>query len=114
MNTTRGLSFLAAALILLGIGVFMLQPAAPQGECVPEGEPYSGWMDPDQDNCPISEESYREILDWETSPKPFRMAGAGIALVGIGFGVAAGVKAVRGKKPGGDPGAGHTPPPNDP
>ncbi|WP_121254832.1 hypothetical protein [Nocardioides ferulae] len=87
MAKTRIWLALGLLLMLLGVVVFLLQPGPPDGECVPEGAPSSGWVISD---CPMSEESYAEIRDYETSPKPFRIAGlilvvTGLAALVVGF-----------------------------
>ena len=72
-----------AALILLWLVVFMLQPGPADGECVPAGAPYSGFVD-EEAGCGLSDESYAKSVDYESSPKPFRIAGILMVVTGIG------------------------------
>ena len=95
---TKRLLAVAAALVVVGVVVILLQPGPPEAECVPEGTPSSGFVDTDKD-CPISQESWDEISEWNSSPKPFRIAGALLVLVGIVTGV---VALVVGRRRGGD------------
>jgi hypothetical protein len=85
MATKAKLLVAAAALVVLGIVLILLQPGPPAGVCVAEGEPSSGFVD-DDSGCPISIESYEEINDYETGPKPFRIAGILVIVVGLGVG----------------------------
>ena len=95
---TKRLLTVAAALVAVGVVLIVLQPGPPEAECVPEGTPSSGFVDTDQD-CPISQESWERISDWESSPKPFRIAGALVILAGI---VTGGVALVAGRRRRGD------------
>lgn len=95
MKSTRG-KFLAiaGALILLGVLAFVLQPGPPESECVPTNGPTSGFMDEEKD-CAISIESFEEISDYNSSPKPFRIAGLLLIVAGIVVGVVGLVKGRR-------------------
>ncbi|GAA2075732.1 hypothetical protein GCM10009821_13620 [Aeromicrobium halocynthiae] len=86
----------AGALVAVGIVVVLLQPGPPEAECVPEGTPSSGFVDSDRD-CPISQESWAEISEWRSLPKPFRILGALLVLAGV---VMAGVAVVVGRRRG--------------
>jgi hypothetical protein len=85
MATKAKLLVAAAALVVVGILLIFLQPGPPAGECVAEGEPSSGFVD-DDSGCPISIESYEEISDYESAPKPFRIAGLLVVVIGLGVG----------------------------
>jgi len=78
----------AAVLIVLGALSFILQPGPPDGECAPEGTISSGFVDEDKD-CPLTIESWDEIADYESSPKPFRIAGLVLVVAGLGVGAVA-------------------------
>ncbi|MBQ1071645.1 hypothetical protein KBX06_00465 [Micromonospora sp. C31] len=88
----------AVALLLLGALSFVLQPGPPEPECAKAGAPTSGFVDDDNRDCAITIESYAEIRDYETSPKLFRIAGAGLVLAGLVVGVVGLVK--RSRRPG--------------
>jgi len=85
---------LAGGLLLLGALSFVLQPGPPEPVCAAAGAPSSGFVDSDR-NCEITIESYDRIREYETSPKLFRIAGAGLVLVGLVVGVAGLVKRSR-------------------
>lgn len=78
---------IAGALLLLGALSFVLQPGPPDPKCADAGAPTSGFVAEDDPNCAITIESYAEIRDYETSPKPFRIVGAGLVLTGLVVGV---------------------------
>lgn len=95
VKTTRSKLFaVAAALVLLGVVLFALQPGEPEGECVTDGGPSSGFVDSDS-GCPISIESYEEIADYRSSAKPFRIAGLVFVLAGVGVAITGAVKKPR-------------------
>lgn len=77
----------AAALILFGVLSIVLQPGPPDPECAPPGAPSSGFVDEDNPDCAITMESFEEIREYETSPKPFRIAGAVMVLGGLVVGL---------------------------
>ncbi len=81
------LLLLAAALVVLGVVSILLQPGPPDSECVPEGQPSSGFVDEEKD-CNISIESWEEIADHNSSPKPFRIVGLLLIVIGVGTGIA--------------------------
>lgn len=89
---------IAGVLVLLGVVVIFLQPGPPDPECVPEGTPYSGFVD-DESGCPISTESMEKITDYESSPKPVRIVGLLIILVGLGVAVVAAFRKPRATGP---------------
>ena len=90
----RNLRVVGAVLILLGVLAFALQPGEPKAVCTSENGPTSGFVDAEQD-CPISQESWNEIADYRSSPKPFRIAGLVLVVAGVGTLVAAGLSARR-------------------
>ena len=94
MTGAKKLLVVAAGLIVLGVLAFVLQPGEPAGECVPEGAPSSGFVD-SESGCPISNESYAEIADYRSSPKPFRIVGLVLVVAGLGVGITGIVKQVR-------------------
>ena len=94
MSAAKKLLVIAAGLIVLGVLAFVLQPGEPAGECALEGSPSSGWVD-EESGCPISIESYEEIADYRSSPKPFRIVGLVLVVAGLGVGVTGIVKQVR-------------------
>lgn len=83
-------------LVVLGVLAIVLQPGPPEGECVAEGAPSSGFVDSDS-GCAISDESYAEIADYNSSPKPFRIVGLLLVLAGV---VTAVVTLVRSRRSG--------------
>jgi hypothetical protein len=84
----------AGGLLVLGVLSFVLQPGPPEAVCAAADAPSSGFVDSDR-NCAITIESYDRIRKYETSPKPFRVAGAGLVLVGLMVGVTGLVKRSR-------------------
>ncbi|TXG78177.1 hypothetical protein E6P97_00265 [Patescibacteria group bacterium] len=76
---------IVAAVLLLAFG----GGKEPETECAPQGVPYSGMIDPDKGDCPISNESWERVMDYREKPKPLRMVGLVSAVSGIGFGIAA-------------------------
>ena len=95
-SKAKKLLIVAAALVVAGVLAFALQPGEPEAVCVQEGTPSSGFVDEDQGGCPISIESYEEIADYRSAPKPFRIAGLLLLVAGVGAGVAALVIGRRG------------------
>ena len=84
-KTTLGL---AGILIVLAVVSFLfLNGAKPDTVCVEEGAPYSGFVDEEKDNCPISDESYQKIVDYDSKPKIGRIAGLVLGVAGVGVGV---------------------------
>lgn len=81
------LPVLGVVLILLGVLAFILQPGPPDPVCAEAGAPSSGFVAEDDPNCAITIESYNEIREYETSPKPFRIAGLILVLGGVALGV---------------------------
>lgn len=90
---------IAAGLIALGVVAFVLQPGPPDPVCVEQGTPSSGFED-SESGCPISMESFEEISDYNSAPKPFRIAGLLLVVVGLAVGV---VGLVKGRRGSGDP-----------
>lgn len=93
-SKTRTLLVVGAVLVLLGVLAFALQPGEPKAECTAENGPTSGFVDEEQD-CPISIESWNEIADYRSSPKPLRIAGLVLVVAGVGTAIAGGVSARR-------------------
>lgn len=81
------LPVLGIALILLGVLAIVLQPGPPDPVCAEAGAPTSGFVAEDDPNCALTIESFNEIRDYETSPKPFRIAGLVLVLGGVVVGV---------------------------
>jgi hypothetical protein len=78
---------LAAVLVALGILAFSLQGLGkPEVECAEEGAPSSGFVD-DESGCPITQQSFEEIRDYESGPQVFRIAGLVLIVTGAGAGV---------------------------
>ena len=75
----------SAGLIVLGIALFALQPGPPEPGCATDPNATSGFTDPEQD-CPISIDSMNAIREHEAAPKWFRIAGVGVAVVGVVIG----------------------------
>lgn len=81
---------LAAVLIVLGLALFVIPtPGEPALECVSQSAPSSGFVDDDQDGCPVSTESYNKYRDWESKPKLDNIAGVILLLGGVGAAVVA-------------------------
>ena len=78
----------AAALVVVGVLAFFLQPGAPDSECADDPNVTSGFVDEEKD-CPISIESWEEISDYESSPKLFRIAGLLLIVAGVIVGIVA-------------------------
>lgn len=98
MKTSRSLFLVALTLILAGIAAFVLQPVLdpkPDSVCAKPGAPYSGFVDSDKKDCNITDASYEAISDWESSPKPFRIAGLVLIIAGIVVGAVAIVRSRR-------------------
>ncbi|RZQ63244.1 hypothetical protein [Amycolatopsis suaedae] len=101
MPTHRKLFFVAAALLVLGIASFLLQPGGPDTECATPGGPTSGFYDQEK-GCPVSSESMREVADYNSSPKIFRIAGVVLVVAGAGVGIAGLVSMSRSGRKSGD------------
>lgn len=89
---------IVAIVLILGGGLAMAfgdtRGEEPQLECIPEGEPSSGFVDHDQGGCPVSVESWNEYSEWRTQPQPVKIAGLFAGVVGVGLAVGVGVTAV--------------------
>lgn len=88
MSARAKLLIAALGLVIMGlIGIFAIDPrgAEPELICVKEGQPFSGWRDSEQNNCPVSDESYAQWSDWDNQGR--WTAGIGVILVGAGAGV---------------------------
>lgn len=100
MNLRKVLFLIAALLICAGaISIVFIDSrgAEPELVCVDEGMPYSGFSDPEQDDCGVSDESYELWSAWDAQGN--RGLGVGIVLVAAGV-IAGGVGVF--KKPRGD------------
>lgn len=84
----------SVALVLIGVVTIFLQPGGPEAECVPDGAPSSGFVD-EESGCAISAESFDEISDYNSSPKPFRIVGLLLIVAGVVVAVVATVRRVR-------------------
>lgn len=86
----KKLLIISAALIVVG-GLMMAfldtKGAAPKLECTSINGPTSGFTDESQDNCPVSIESYNEWREWSKGPHYGRIAGLGVAVVGLLTGI---------------------------
>lgn len=84
---------LAAVLIVVGIALLVIPtPGEPGLKCVSESSQSSGFVDEDQDNCPVSIESYDDYREWESGPKIDNIVGLVLVLAGF---VAVGVAVVK-------------------
>lgn len=97
------LLLVAGGLVILGVVSILLQPGPPDSECVPDGQPSSGWIDEEKD-CNISIESYEAIADHNSSPKPWRIAGLLLIIAGVATGLVALVKGRKATGESGQPG----------
>jgi hypothetical protein len=86
----------AAALIVIGVVLMAVPtPGEPKLQCVSQSAPSSGFTDADQDDCPVSVESYEEYAEWSSGPRWDNVAGLVLVVAGLGTAVVAGVKARR-------------------
>lgn len=87
----RGKLLIAAlVLLILGfVGMFAIDTRGPEPDfvCVEEGHPSSGFTDLENDECPISIESYNEWREWKNQPRPTAVIGLGLVVVSLGLGV---------------------------
>lgn len=78
----------AALLIIVAIVAFLLlNGTKPETVCVADNAPSSGFVDPDKNDCPISDASYAKIADYNSKPKTGRIAGLVLGLMGVGVGI---------------------------
>lgn len=94
------LSVLGVTLILLGVLAFFLQPGPPDPVCAEPGGPTSGFVAEDDPDCAITVESFNEIREYETSLKPFRIAGLFLVFGGVVVGVVSLILLVVGRAKG--------------
>lgn len=92
MTTRTKMLAAAGALILIGVLLFALQPGPPGYDCAPQGAATSGLVE--DGGCAISIDSFEKRRDYDTKPKPLRIAGLAFVVVGLGTGV---VGLVRGR-----------------
>ena len=93
------LKLLIVALVLIVGGVLAMAFGDTRGEppaleCVAEGQPSSGFVDHDQNDCPVSVESWDEYAEWVSQPRPVIAVGFLAALAGVGLGIGVGVTAI--------------------
>lgn len=82
----------SAGLIVLSVISFMfLNGSKPKVVCAAPGASYSGFVDEEKD-CPITDESYEAIRDYNSKPKVGRIVGAVLALSGVTVGIVGLVK----------------------
>lgn len=99
MKRAQILAVVAAALIVVGVLSFFLQPDPPDLECAPPGATQtSGFTIPEKGGCAASIESFRAFSEVNSSPKLFRIAGLVLVLGGVGVGVTSGVIALKQRK----------------
>lgn len=97
MSNKLKLLIVAAVLILggaLAVAFGDTRGEEPALECVAEGGPTSGFVDHDQDGCPVSIESWNEYADWLSEPQPVKAVGSLAVLAGVGLGVGVGITAI--------------------
>ena len=82
---------LAALLIVLGVGLFVWEPAGPEAECAKDPSRTSGFVDEEKD-CPISIESYEKIREAETGPQWDNIGGLVLVVAGVATAVVAAVR----------------------
>lgn len=66
----------------------------PELLCAPEGEATSGFVDHDQDDCPITIESWNEYANWSSQLQPVKIIGLFATVAGVGLGIGVGITAV--------------------
>lgn len=86
--------------ILIVVGVLMVvflntKGPEPTFVCTTGSGATSGFTDASQNNCPVSIESYKAWSEWYSKPQYGKIAGLGIAAVGIVVGVVGLVKRSR-------------------
>jgi len=80
----------ALILVIIGlVGMFAIDSRGPEPDfvCVEQGEPSSGFTDLENDECPISIESFNEWSDWNSQPRVSAIIGITVVIVGLGVGV---------------------------
>jgi hypothetical protein len=82
---------LAALLIVLGVGLFVWEPAGPEAECAKDTSKTSGFVD-EEKNCPISIESWNRIRESKTGPQWDNIGGLVLIVAGVGTAIVAAVK----------------------
>ncbi|OEV04430.1 hypothetical protein K378_05828 [Streptomyces sp. Amel2xB2] len=92
--TKPKLFVLAAVLIVLGIGLFVWEPAGPEAECAKDTSRTSGFVD-EEKNCPISIESYERIREAKSGPQWDNIGGLVLVVGGIGVAITAAVRKSR-------------------
>jgi hypothetical protein len=75
---------IAGLLVVLGLVLIIWQPPGPAVRCATSEEDATSIIDPDQ-RCPISSESYQELLHHRSSIKWDNVIGMVLLLVAIGF-----------------------------
>lgn len=86
---------LVTGIVLIGVGTLMtvfLDTKGPEPSFVcATGQQTSGFTDSSQDNCPVSIDSYNKWRDWYGMPNYGKIAGLGVAAVGLVSSVGAGI-----------------------
>lgn len=101
MTKKAKLLLVSALVMVVGIfGIFFFDTKGPEPKlvCAPANGPTSGFSDSSQGDCPVSIESYNTWREWRSGPNPGRIAGLGIAVIGLISLIAVAV-AVKPKKP---------------
>lgn len=93
--TKQRLLVLAALLIVLGVGLFVWEPAEPESECAKDTSRTSGFVD-EEKGCPISIESYERIREAKSGPQWDNIGGLVLVVGGV---TAAAVGAFRKSRP---------------
>lgn len=110
MSAAKRIFIFALVLLVSGVGVMAISLIPPSGsgpkyECVTDEPVSSGFSDPEQGDCPVTIESYRDRTQWESQgwlgeiAYPIRKAAAAGVVVGfIGLIAASVVKVTQRKK----------------
>jgi len=95
MSTKAKLLAVSAAMLIVGglmIAFLNTKGAEPTFTCVTDGGATSGFTDSSRNDCPVSIDSYNTWREWSGTPQYGRIAGLGIAVVGLVIGVVGLVK----------------------
>lgn len=96
MSLKKRLLLIAVVALLLSGAAFGISniktTSKPTPECVPDGQPSSGYAITKEDgtDCPVSSQYVQQLRDYEQPAhlRPARIAMVALALIGIGFGIA--------------------------
>lgn len=85
MSTKSKLFIIFLGLLIIGVlMIIFVDTKGPEPSFVcATGQQTSGFSDSSQDNCPVSIESYNKWRDWYGMPNYGKIAGLGIAAVGL-------------------------------